>query len=134
MEDEILRPGQDTLAVVDVSSLKSHKDVALFEYTDRLGATCQGFILRWHNTLVAYEDRCPHWHVPLLNDGEVFAPQGLEAYITCALHGAIFEPDTGECISGPCMGDALTRLEIDMDGDEARLRFPPRRLFNTLKI
>jgi nitrite reductase/ring-hydroxylating ferredoxin subunit len=28
--------------------------------------------------------------------------------IACSWHGALFEPDTGRCVAGPCRGSRLT--------------------------
>jgi nitrite reductase/ring-hydroxylating ferredoxin subunit len=34
-------------------------------------------------------------------------------HLQCATHGALFDPLSGVCISGPCAGDALQRLDPD---------------------
>jgi len=36
----------------------------------------------------------------------------------CANHGALFEPENGACLSGPCSGDSLTAVPLDVrDGE-----------------
>jgi nitrite reductase/ring-hydroxylating ferredoxin subunit len=35
--------------------------------------------------------------------------------ITCHAHGALFLPDTGLCIQGPCRGQSLTGLAMEID-------------------
>jgi nitrite reductase/ring-hydroxylating ferredoxin subunit len=35
-------------------------------------------------------------------------------YIRCCNHGAFFEIDTGNCIQGPCLGDALWALDYSI--------------------
>ncbi len=30
------------------------------------------------------------------------------AHILCATHGALYEPDSGECVAGPPLGKCLT--------------------------
>src|SRR3989442_1480663 len=42
----------------------------------------------------------------------------------CSTHGALFEPDTGNCVAGPCAGDALTRLAIRRDGEDVVVSCP----------
>ena len=38
--------------------------------------------------------------------------------IQCALHGALFRPDTGLCLHGPCAGQRLQPLAlIQRDGE-----------------
>lgn len=37
--------------------------------------------------------------------------------LVCAAHGAVFEPEGGQCVSGPCRGDHLTAMEVvERDG------------------
>ena len=38
-----------------------------------------------------------------------------ERQLLCNMHGALFEVDTGYCVDGPCSGDSLTRLPIEID-------------------
>src|SRR2546425_848409 len=37
--------------------------------------------------------------------------------LICATHGAVYEPDSGRCTAGPCLGDALIRLPLRREGD-----------------
>jgi nitrite reductase/ring-hydroxylating ferredoxin subunit len=66
-----------------------------------------GFVVRRNGTLRGFIDRCPHTGTPL-----AFLP---DRYLTregdlilCATHGALFRPDDGLCLAGPCAGRALT--------------------------
>ena len=34
----------------------------------------------------------------------------------CSTHGALYEPDTGRCTAGPCVGDRLTPLPLAVEG------------------
>ncbi|HBY47735.1 MAG TPA: (2Fe-2S)-binding protein, partial [Alcanivorax sp.] len=39
-------------------------------------------------------------------------------FLVCANHGALFEPENGACLSGPCSGDSLTAVPLDVrDGE-----------------
>jgi nitrite reductase/ring-hydroxylating ferredoxin subunit len=37
-----------------------------------------------------------------------------KSLIQCASHGALFEIESGECITGPCQGQALLALAIEI--------------------
>jgi nitrite reductase/ring-hydroxylating ferredoxin subunit len=45
-------------------------------------------------------------------------------FIQCSTHGALFKPGTGECIAGPCQGDALSALDIRLHDGEVQVRVP----------
>ena len=113
--DAVLIPGRGLLAEVDVSALVKDGDACTFAFEDRLGQPAEGFVLRWRGAYVAYENRCPHWSVPVCWDDETFlAPNGRD--IVCPMHGARFEPGTGKCWEGPCLGESLERFEVELRG------------------
>lgn len=72
------------------------------------------FAVRHKGAVVAYLNRCAHvameldWH-----PGEFFEPDA--EYLMCATHGALYDPATGACRGGACMGHgglrALTVVE-----------------------
>lgn len=67
------------------------------------------FAVRQGPQVYVYLNRCPHRGVPL----EWVADQFLDhsgRLIQCASHGALFLPESGECIAGPCSGNRLTPL------------------------
>ena len=68
------------------------------------------FALKFDDQLRVYRNSCPHLGVELnwLED-QFFDLDG--ALIQCATHGALFEPLTGLCVSGPCRGQSLERME-----------------------
>jgi ketohexokinase len=64
------------------------------------------FVVRCGSRGFAYRNACPHTGAPL----EWRAHQFLDAddrLIQCALHGALFTPEDGRCVHGPCAGEAL---------------------------
>ncbi len=72
------------------------------------------FVLRQDDAISAYLNNCPHVNVPLNWQPDDF--MSLEAtHIQCATHGALFSLDNGLCVSGPCRGQSLTQLEIEVD-------------------
>ena len=64
------------------------------------------FAVRKDGQLHAYRNRCPHRGIAL----EWLPDQFLDAsasLIQCATHGALFLPESGECVAGPCAGQSL---------------------------
>ena len=77
------------------------------------------FLLRFEGRAHAYRDACPHYgDTPLAWRGDAYL-NGDGSRIVCAAHGAQFAPDTGLCLLGPCLGQALTRvpLRVAANGD-----------------
>lgn len=82
--------------------------------TIRDGAKQRKFIvLRWQDEVIVYRNRCPHAGIPLDWIPDRFFDRSGD-YLFCASHGASFEPDTGLCVDGPCVGDVLERCKIDV--------------------
>jgi nitrite reductase/ring-hydroxylating ferredoxin subunit len=55
-------------------------------------------------------------------DNQFFTVDG--RYLMCANHGAVFEPPTGECVWGPCVGASLQSLPLEVIGERIHVRFP----------
>jgi len=74
------------------------------------------FVVRWHGNVYAFCNACPHVGAELdWNPGRFFDDSG--DYLICAVHGALFEPDTGLCVAGPCAGRCLQGLPVlERDG------------------
>ncbi|MES2537289.1 MAG: Rieske 2Fe-2S domain-containing protein [Pseudomonadota bacterium] len=65
-----------------------------------------GFVVRYQNIARAYLNRCAHVPIELdWAEGEFFDSSGL--YLMCATHGAIYAPESGRCVGGPCRGGRL---------------------------
>ena len=75
-----------------------------------------GFVIHFDGGIYAWVNRCPHVGTPLdLWPNEFLSEDG--SVFVCSTHGAIFEPSTGRCVGGPCVGDGLTVLAVRRDGD-----------------
>jgi len=71
----------------------------------------KGFVVRKGDVVRAYVNHCPHAGYPLnWNPDQFLAPES--SVIRCVMHGALFEIETGDCILGPCAGQALQPLAI----------------------
>jgi nitrite reductase/ring-hydroxylating ferredoxin subunit len=75
----------------------------------------RGFVARHGATVRAYVNHCPHAGFPLNWQPDAFlAPQ--VPLIRCAMHGALFEIETGKCVSGPCADLGLRALPLRIEG------------------
>ena len=73
------------------------------------GAT-PALVVRWQGSVYGYVNRCEHAALPLHWKGRVLEKSG--RFIMCPRHGAIYEPDSGKCVGGPCQGSVLTALDV----------------------
>ena len=81
----------------------------------------RGFVVRYRDRIYAFENRCPHAGLPLnFKPNQFFAPD-LEL-LQCTVHGALFAPNSGMCVAGPCAGRSLRMLEIELENDVVYLR------------
>lgn len=67
-------------------------------------------VVRWHGTVYGYINRCAHAAFALDWKGRVLEKSG--RFIMCPKHGAIYEPDSGRCVGGPCAGSTLAALDV----------------------
>ncbi|MCQ4314003.1 Rieske (2Fe-2S) protein [Pseudomonas stutzeri] len=73
-------------------------------------------VVRKDGALYGYENSCPHRGTPLEWQPDQFLDSS-GSLIQCAIHGALFLIDSGECVAGPCAGQALRALTIvERDG------------------
>ena len=76
-----------------------------------LGEFATGFVIRFEGKPYAYVNQCAHVSVELdWNEGEFFTAQ--QDYLLCATHGAMYRPDNGYCVLGPCKGKRLKPIEV----------------------
>jgi nitrite reductase/ring-hydroxylating ferredoxin subunit len=73
----------------------------------------------------AWLNVCPHQGRPLNWAPNKFLSDE-HGNLVCAAHGAVFEPHSGVCISGPCRNAGLTAVPLEDDGEEIRIHLDPR--------
>lgn len=84
----------------------------------------RGFVVRHQNQVRAYINSCPHARLPLnFTPNEFFAPH--VQLLQCTVHGALFEPGTGVCVAGPCVGQRLRTLDVEIIDGYIYLRSHP---------
>lgn len=68
-------------------------------------------VVNWKNKFSLYKNHCPHTGVGLEWTPNNFFNRD-NTYLQCSTHGALFRPDDGLCIAGPCAGKSLEKLPI----------------------
>lgn len=74
------------------------------------------FVFRWQGGIYAYLNKCAHVGIELdWNPGKFLDAAG--EFLMCAAHGAIYAPESGLCVAGPCVGRSLQCLPLlERDG------------------
>ncbi|MCC4609654.1 Rieske (2Fe-2S) protein [Xanthomonas campestris pv. zinniae] len=89
-------------------------EAALGEGTESLVVYRQGLQVR------AWLNICPHAGRRLdWAPGQFLTTK--DGHLICAAHGAAFELDAGECISGPCRGQSLVAVPVRVEGEQVVL-------------
>ncbi len=73
----------------------------------------RGFIVRSGTAIHAYLNRCAHLALPLNMLPDRFLTHD-GSLILCTAHGALFEKSTGYCVAGPCSGQSLERVPVQV--------------------
>jgi nitrite reductase/ring-hydroxylating ferredoxin subunit len=71
-------------------------------------------VVRWKGALSAWRNLCPHLDVAMQYRKDRFMSADGQ-HIVCYAHGALFRPDSGVCVLGPCLGQSLQRQTITVD-------------------
>jgi nitrite reductase/ring-hydroxylating ferredoxin subunit len=72
--------------------------------------------LLWHGSVRVYRNLCPHLNVSMQYRKDRFM-SGDRQHIVCFAHGALFRPESGECVLGPCLGQGLWSLPVSLEVD-----------------
>ena len=76
------------------------------------GRYFHGFVVRRGQSVTGFVDRCPHMGLPLAKTlDDYLSPDG---HVVCGWHGAIFDPTSGLCRGGPCVGARLTPWPVEV--------------------
>jgi nitrite reductase/ring-hydroxylating ferredoxin subunit len=81
------------------------------------------FLINYHGSFHAYVNRCRHMTTPLdFVRYQFFTEDG--RHLICLTHGALYDPESGLCVDGPCKGQSLYPLPVRVDGDEVLVGCP----------
>lgn len=74
-------------------------------------------IVNWLGEWFAYRNNCPHANWPLNIQPDMFFDLD-KKFLQCSNHMALFDVQTGECKAGPCIGDRLESVNLEVrDGN-----------------
>ncbi len=83
-----------------------------FQLNDN-GQSLEIFVVHKNAGFYAFINRCPHTGINLEWQEDRFLDLD-QAFIQCATHDALFEIDSGRCIHGPCVGESLSAIVIEV--------------------
>lgn len=69
------------------------------------------FVVYFEGKFHGYINQCQHLPVELDWDEAHYFDE-TEKFLICATHGAVYDPKTGHCLSGPCKSKYLKKLEV----------------------
>lgn len=96
--------------ICDAAALLDGGNGVRFEIQQH-GVTAAAFVIRHGGVVYGYVNRCRHVPVELdWQEGRFF--DGDSDYLICSMHGALYLPDSGLCVAGPCRGQSLQALAI----------------------
>jgi nitrite reductase/ring-hydroxylating ferredoxin subunit len=72
------------------------------------------FAVKKDGQIYVYVNSCPHIGIPLEFQPDEFLDME-KRFIQCANHGALFEIESGDCIAGPCAGQALKAVPFQIE-------------------
>jgi nitrite reductase/ring-hydroxylating ferredoxin subunit len=104
-----------------IARLDDMPDGELLEYQARIDGEDQSLIvLRDGDAVRAWMNICPHAGRSL-----GWAPgkflKSKDGLLICAVHGASFELQRGECVAGPCKGQSLRAVAVAIVDGEVRV-------------
>ncbi len=84
-------------------------------------------VVRRGQQLFAYANACPHHGTPMAWRKDQYL-NAAGTHIVCGAHGAQFEVATGLCVLGPCLGEALSPVAVQIHANgEVHLAGPQRQ-------
>lgn len=106
--------GPERIRICESSQLGEGRTIT-FSYRDEYGLDSDGFAVRYKGRIFGYKNQCRHQPLPLdYGDNEFFTEEC--DYLLCRNHGALFEPETGKCVEGPCRGASLFQVQVVEEG------------------
>lgn len=104
-----------------IPALEELREGSCREFTFRSGAAeREAFLVCSGGQVYGYLNACPHTGAPLNWLPNRFLTEAGD-FIVCALHGALFRPEDGLCISGPCHGLSLESVPMHWENGEVIL-------------
>ena len=106
---------RETRVVASVQEMMPGTVKKFWLICDKYRVSC--FLINYQGSFHAYVNSCRHLITPLdFLRHQFFTEDG--RHLVCLTHGALYEPDTGLCVDGPCQGLSLRALPVRVESDE----------------
>ena len=102
--------------IIRKSQFKQSADTVTFDILLQ-GEKKQGFLVWFEGVFKAYLNQCRHMEVCLDWHPNDFFEED-KKFIICSTHGALYSPESGLCVDGPCKGQNLIMLNISERKDD----------------
>lgn len=100
---------ENTVELCHVDDLQEGETKGFLE--NEAGHDCL-FVVKFNNEFYGWRNACPHVNnAPMAWRKDAYMDTKKQ-YVACHAHGALFEPDTGLCIQGPCLGKRLEKVPV----------------------
>lgn len=109
-------PASPSQPLCPSADLAEGGDAHVFDVLE-YGQPVRAFVVRFEGRVVGYLNRCAH--VPAEMDwqpGKFF--DDTQRWILCSIHGAVYDPASGHCVAGPCLGRSLRSLRVNEHGGQ----------------
>lgn len=98
------------------AALQEVGDAVTFEVLE-WGRAVPAFAVRYDQVALAYLNRCAH--VPAEMDWQPGKFWDMDKrFIICSVHGALYDPPNGQCVSGPCPGARLEAIALSEEAGQ----------------
>ena len=97
---------------IAISSFKNDPSTVKFNFLIN-GERMTGFALLFDGSYYVYKNQCQHLAVELDWEENNFFDED-NKFIVCATHGALYQPQSGLCIAGPCNGESLISMPFEI--------------------
>ena len=97
---------------IAVTSFKKDPSTIKFKFLMK-GENMTGFALLFDGGYYVYRNQCQHLPVELdWEENDFFDVD--KKFIVCATHGALYQPQSGLCVAGPCNGENLMPIPFEV--------------------
>jgi nitrite reductase/ring-hydroxylating ferredoxin subunit len=106
MHDEVTICRSDALPDSSVGARTGVRFPAMY-----MGSDVTLFFIRYEGRVHGYLNRCAHAEIELdETPGQFFDRAG--EFLICSSHGALYAPENGRCVAGPCRGARLRAVVV----------------------
>jgi len=88
------------------------KKAARKAFLEKRGRQDLLFVVKFNDEFYGWRNACPHVNnAPMAWRKDAYM-DAKKQHVACHAHGALFEPDSGLCIQGPCLGKTLEKVPV----------------------